>query len=315
MNSSNEKERYIYRTCGVCPPEIHFQVQDGLLTEVRFVGGGCPGNAKLVSRLVKGLAIERVMEFLRDIECRNETSCPDQLFKALSEVRNGSLYPVHSFDVFVDLQPKKSIALIGELGGRLDVLQRLIEDISRRNIETSYCLGNLTGHSRANKDLLEFLRKQTTLAIQGDLDWSYGQGTEPKGFPPLEQKERDYLFLLPHVLSFQLEEKKGMAFFGEYIQRMPGFSDFDPFAVEVNMVCSLTQFFKDETVFPALEAMVPHFEAQIILFSQPKEWGRWQVGGANFIGVGPAATARGLNWGLLGGNGEKIHFEIMQLQD
>jgi uncharacterized protein (TIGR03905 family) len=315
LKSANEKGRYIYRTCGVCPPEIHFQVQDGLLTEVRFVGGGCPGNAKLVSRLMKGLAIERVMEFLRDIECRNETSCPDQLFKALSEVRNGSLQPAHSLDVYVDSKPKQSIALIGELGGRLDVLQRVIEDISSRNIETSYCLGNLTGHSQANKDLLEFLRKQTILAIQGDLDWSYGQGTEPEGFPPLEQKERDYLFLLPHVLSFQLEGKKGMAFFGEYIQRMPGFSDFDPFAVEVNMVCSLTQFFKDETVFPALEAMVPHFQARIILFSQPEKWGHWQVGGANFISVGPAATAHGLNWGLLKGSGEKIQFEIMQLHD
>jgi len=52
---SDENERYIYRTHGVCPPEIHFQVQDGLLTEVRFVGGGCPGNARLVSRLLKGL--------------------------------------------------------------------------------------------------------------------------------------------------------------------------------------------------------------------------------------------------------------------
>jgi len=311
----SENERYIYRTHGVCPPEIHFQVQDGLLTEVRFVGGGCPGNARLVSRLLKGLPVEGVMELLRDIECRNETSCPDQLFKALSEARNGALHPAHSFDVYEDSQPRKSIALIGELGGRLDVLQRLVEAISRENVEISFCLGNLTGHSPANKDLLEFLRKQSVLAVQGDLDWSYSQGTEPAGFPSLDQKERDDLFLRPHLLSFQLDGKKGIAFFGEYLQRMSGFSDFDPFALEINMVSSLTQFFKDETVFPALEAMVPQFQAQIILFSQPKEWGHWQAGEANFISVGPAATARGLNWGLLGGNGEKIHFEIMQLQD
>jgi uncharacterized protein (TIGR03905 family) len=312
LKSAKENERYVYRTRGVCPPEIHFEVQDGLLTEVRFVGGGCPGNAKLVSRLVEGLPTERVMEFLRGIECRNETSCPDQLLKALSEVGNGSLQPAHSFGVHVDSRPRKSIALIGELGGRVDVLRRLIEDISGQNVETSYCLGNLTGHSPANKDLLEFLRKQGILAIQGDVDWSYGQGTESDGLPSLEQKERDYLFLLPHVLSFQVGEKRGMAFFGEYLQRMSGFSDFDPFALEVNMVCSLTQFFKDETVLPALEAMVPHFRARIILFSQPKKWGHWQVGSANFISVGSAETADGLNWGLLKGDGEEIHFEIMQ---
>jgi len=315
LKSVCENERYIYRTHGVCPPEIHFQVQDGLLTEVRFVGGGCPGNAKLVSRLLKGLPVERAMEVLRDIECRNETSCPDQLFKALSEARSGALLPAHSFGVHEDSQPRKCIALIGELGGRLDVLQRLVRAISREKIEISYCLGNLTGPSPENKHLLEFIRKQSVLAIQGDLDWSYGQGKEPAGFPQLDQKERDDLFLLPHLLSFQLDGKRGIAFFGEYLQAMPGFSDFDPFALEINMVSSLTQFFKDETVFPALETMVPLFQAQIILFSQPREWGHWKVGEADFISVGPAATTHGLQWGLLRRNGEKIHFEIMPLRD
>ena len=36
---------------------------------------------------------------------------------------------------------------------------------------------------------------------------------------------------------------------------------------------------QDETVFPALEAMIPQFQADIILFSQMKIWGSWHVGG------------------------------------
>ncbi len=315
MKSASEKGRYIYRTHGVCPPEIHFHVQEGRLTEVRFVGGGCPGNAELVSRLLKGLPVEEVMELLPGIDCRNDTSCADQLLRALSAAKGGSLSPSQSFDVRQDVKPRKRIALIGELGGRLDVLQRLVADISSKNVETSYCLGNLTGRSAENKDLLEFLRKRDMVAIQGDMDRSYSEGSEPEGFPSMEQKERDYLFTLPQVLSFQVEDRGGIAFFGEYVQALPGYSDFDPFALEINMVCSMTQFFGDETVFPALEAMVPHFKAQIVLFSQPKKWGQWMVGDAHFISVGPGTSGGELCWGLLEGNGDKIHFKTMQVQD
>jgi len=76
--------------------------------------------------------------------------------------------------------------------------------------------------------------------------------------------------LLPQALSFQIGQKTGMAFFGGYVQELPGFCDFEPFALEMNMVCSMTDFLKDETVFPAVEAMVPQFEAQVILFSQAR---------------------------------------------
>ena len=46
-------QRYIFKTKGVCAPEIHFQVDRGALSEIRFVGGGCPGHAGFVSQLLK----------------------------------------------------------------------------------------------------------------------------------------------------------------------------------------------------------------------------------------------------------------------
>jgi hypothetical protein len=52
LKPDHEAERFVYQTKGVCPPEIHFQTQGDLLKEVRFIGGGCPGNAKLVSRML-----------------------------------------------------------------------------------------------------------------------------------------------------------------------------------------------------------------------------------------------------------------------
>jgi hypothetical protein len=202
--------------------------------------------------------------------------------------------------------------LIGDLGGRGEILEVLLEQVRKEEVDTIYCLGNITGNSLVNRELLGLIRKESVLAIQGELDFRYAQGDEPVDFPSLELKERDYLVRLPHMVSFQLGDERGMGFFGQYLQNLPGFSDFEPFALEMNMVCDLTHFLQDETVFPALEAMVPQFEAQIILFSQIKKWGHWTIGGIEFISIGPAMHDKELAWGLLERSGEGIDFKILK---
>lgn len=99
IDTNGKTVRYVYSTQGVCPPEIHFQVQDGILHEVRFVGGGCPGNAQLVTRLLQGRPVKDVPELLKEIDCRNGTSCPDQLSKGLIATLDGILAPAKSFKV------------------------------------------------------------------------------------------------------------------------------------------------------------------------------------------------------------------------
>jgi len=312
LQSNDEAIRYVYTTQGVCPPEIHFRIQKGVLKEVRFVGGGCPGNAQLVSRLLKGRPVKEVIGLLQEIACRNGTSCPDQLSKALIAVLKGGLDPANSFQVFTDVQPRRRIGLIGNLGGRVDILESLIPSMREKGAEVIYCLGNLTGNSPNNKETLAFMRKEGVLGIQGEVDSQYALGAEQGHFLPLEQKERDFLVRLPHVISFQLGEKRGMAFYGECIQNLPGFSDFEPFALEMNMVCNLANFMRDETVFPALESMIPQFEARIIVFSQVKKWGHWHMGGVNFISLGPATDGNQLKWGLLEEGPRGIHFKIVK---
>ena len=314
MKQDNEPQRYIFHTQGVCPPEIHFQLEEGILREVRFVGGGCPGNAQLVSRFLQGKPINEVMDLLEEIDCRNGTSCPDQLAKALIAAGDGDIEPARSFRVYEDLKSRSRIGLMGDLGGRTDSLQSVIQKMRGEEVEVIYCLGNLTGSSLSNKETLALIRKEDILAIKGELDFLYSQRQEPGDHPSLDMKERDYLVRLPEVLSFQSGEKRGMAFFGQYLQDLPGFSDFEPFALEMNMVCDLTNFLQDENVFPAVEAMVPQFQAQIVLFSQTKAWGHWTIGGIDFISIGPAMVDNQLTWGLLETRGEQIHFRIMKVE-
>lgn len=79
---------YTYKTTGVCSTEIHIDVEGDIIKSVEFVRG-CPGNLFGISQLVKGMNIDDAIEKLSGIKCRDkDTSCPDQLSKALKEIKN-----------------------------------------------------------------------------------------------------------------------------------------------------------------------------------------------------------------------------------
>lgn len=77
--------RHTYTTKGTCSKQISFELNDGVISNVSFVGG-CNGNLQGVSRLVEGQRAEDVIGRLEGIRCgMKPTSCPDQLSKALKE--------------------------------------------------------------------------------------------------------------------------------------------------------------------------------------------------------------------------------------
>ena len=72
-----------YTTKGTCSKKILFEVEDGKVHNVQFVGG-CNGNTQGVARLVVGRSVDDVIKTLEGINCGNRgTSCPDQLAQAL----------------------------------------------------------------------------------------------------------------------------------------------------------------------------------------------------------------------------------------
>lgn len=74
-----------YQTNGTCSKEIDFDVIDGKLYNVHYLGG-CNGNLKGIGALVEGLDVEEVIQRLKGIRCgAKETSCPDQLALALEQ--------------------------------------------------------------------------------------------------------------------------------------------------------------------------------------------------------------------------------------
>ena len=74
---------FVYSTSGTCSRQIIFEVEDNKLHGVKFIGG-CSGNLQGVARLVEGKDIDEVEKLLAGVKCRNNTSCPDQLSKAIA---------------------------------------------------------------------------------------------------------------------------------------------------------------------------------------------------------------------------------------
>lgn len=71
-----------YTTFGTCTRFIDIELEGEWVRSVRFVGG-CAGNTQGVAALAAGRPVEEVLRLTRGIVCRNGTSCPDQLARAL----------------------------------------------------------------------------------------------------------------------------------------------------------------------------------------------------------------------------------------
>lgn len=72
-----------YKTFGTCSRFINFEIKDGIIESVEYVGG-CNGNTTGISKLVKGMSVDEVIARLEGVDCGGRgTSCPDQLARAL----------------------------------------------------------------------------------------------------------------------------------------------------------------------------------------------------------------------------------------
>lgn len=76
---------YEYQTKGTCSSRILFDIEDGKLKNVEYIGG-CNGNLQGISSLVRGMKAADAIERMRGIRCGfKPTSCPDQLSIALEK--------------------------------------------------------------------------------------------------------------------------------------------------------------------------------------------------------------------------------------
>ena len=77
-----------YQTQGTCSQLIDVTVDDNDIIQQVFFVGGCNGNLQGICRLVTGQKVDDVIAKLDGIRCgTKQTSCPDQLCRALEEIK------------------------------------------------------------------------------------------------------------------------------------------------------------------------------------------------------------------------------------
>ncbi|KAB0669721.1 TIGR03905 family TSCPD domain-containing protein [Oryzomonas sagensis] len=79
--------KFSYETTGTCSKRIDIEVEAGVLVSADFIGG-CSGNSQGVAALVKEMPVAEVVRRLKGIACQGDTSCPDQLARALEAAAN-----------------------------------------------------------------------------------------------------------------------------------------------------------------------------------------------------------------------------------
>lgn len=79
--------QFEYKTKGTCSQKIFFDMEDGKVRNVQFLGG-CNGNLKGIGALVEGMNVDDVISRLEGMTCgMKSTSCPDQLAQALKAAK------------------------------------------------------------------------------------------------------------------------------------------------------------------------------------------------------------------------------------
>lgn len=79
--------KYTYYPQGTCSIQIDFELdENGVIGDVLFTGG-CHGNLQAIAVLLRGMKATDAVAKLQGIRCGyKNTSCPDQMARALSHV-------------------------------------------------------------------------------------------------------------------------------------------------------------------------------------------------------------------------------------
>ena len=72
---------------GVCSTLIEYEIENDKIKNLK-VSNGCNGNLQGIAKLCVGRSVDEVIEKLDGIKCGfKNTSCPDQIAKALKEYK------------------------------------------------------------------------------------------------------------------------------------------------------------------------------------------------------------------------------------
>ena len=107
------------------------------------------------------------------------------------------------------------IAVISDIHGNLEAMNRVLEDIKKRNIDKIFCLGDIILKGTHMKECLDLVKKNCEIVIKGNCDevfshdnFNFQNNLERKKYEwvrsKLEKDDFDYLLNLPKSYEFYM---------------------------------------------------------------------------------------------------------------
>lgn len=298
-----------FKPTGICPKEIHLDIEAGVLKELNFLGGGCPGNAQLVCRLLKGKPVEELIPLLKGIPCREGTSCPDQVAKALELDQKGGLTAAE-MNILTIQEKWKRIGVFSGIQGDLQILKRVLEQFANHGIERLICLGNLTGEGFFHEEIIFSLVNAKAIILQSPSDLEINRRKE------VSEPGKKFLSQLPSLLEFQMGDLRAIAFHGGAMEEVPGFSDYGKYGTEINAIVYLSDYLRNEYVFPAFETLAKQFWANLYVFNYTDAPLYKTLQNRHFVDVGKINPAEGTkgSYAILEVRGDQLSVEFQEVK-
>lgn len=83
---------YIYTTENTCARQIKLTIENDIVKNIEFLGGGCNGNLQALPRILEGWSADEIASKCSGITCgRRPTSCADQLVHAIREAQQAAI--------------------------------------------------------------------------------------------------------------------------------------------------------------------------------------------------------------------------------
>ncbi len=291
-----------YKTVGTCAKEIHFEVEDGCLQRVEFVGG-CAGNAQGLARILAGWPLERVIELTENIPCRNNTSCPDQLAKALKLYLAGELPELPEMPIFRIPYPFQRVAVFSDVHANRPALEAVLADVTAQRVEALFCLGDILGGGQSPNETLELLKESRAALILSDYDQNVALNLEvwAEDTDGAMREARDtfrwtrrhttaenkrFVAGLPIVVEFYVGQLRTVAFHGSPPDNLLDFRPEGAYGREIKAIVMDTGYLRGTEAEAVLSQAEALFSADVYLFGCTHRAHYVQQGGKHFVNVG-----------------------------
>jgi uncharacterized protein (TIGR03905 family) len=298
-----------FKPTGVCPKEIHLEIEDGILKELSFLGGGCPGNSYLVPKLIQGRRVSELIPLLKGIPCREGTSCPDQVAKALELDQTEGL-PTAEMKVLTIEERWERIGVFSGIHGDLQILEKVLEHLSNKKLNRLICLGGLVGKKFSREEIVFLLVNANAIILQDPFDLRINRHKE------VSIPEREFLSHLPALLEFRLGNLRGIAFHGEAMEEIPGYSEYGKYGADINAIVYLSNYLRDEYVSPAFETLAKQFWANLYVFNHTEEPSYKILPNRHFVNVGTLRPTDGNkgSYAILEMKGDQLEVEFREIE-